>query len=101
LALSHAITGTPQVRSIRFLHAENVAALGRYYVEIMRPDERITTVFVLGDLAALPDDLLLKPLRLEGMGVKVQRPRLHPATPQLLEDCQTIKTEILSEAAKL
>ena len=101
LAVSHAITGSPQVRSIRFLHAANIAALGRYYVEIMRPDERITNVFVLGDLAALPDDLLLKPLRLEGMGVKVQRPSLHPAPPQLLEDCQTLKAEILSEAAKL
>ena len=101
LAVSHAITGSPQVRSIRFLHAENVAALERYYTQIMRPDERINTFFVLGDLAGLPDEVLLKPLRLGGLGVKVQRPTLRPGPLQLLENCQQLKTEILSEAAKL
>lgn len=76
MSVAHAVTGSPALRSIRFVSVESPAALLSYYEAALGAGERISHVVVLGQLAAMTDDALFQPLHLNETGAVIVRPAL-------------------------
>lgn len=76
MSLAHSMTGSPVVRSIRFVSVDSINALQRYYEAALGIGERVSHVIALGQLAPLPDSALLEPLHLTETGTVVVRPTL-------------------------
>lgn len=76
LGMAHATAGMPRVRSLRFVAAQNLAALKEYYNEGIQVGERITHLILLGSIARSSDAELMALLHLEGRGVTPMRPAM-------------------------
>jgi len=74
MSAAHALTGTPVIRSLRLVSVESLAGLQRYYELALRPDERVSHVVTLGQLATLSDAAILETLRLNQTGTVVEKP---------------------------
>jgi hypothetical protein len=98
MSTAHAMTGEPQNRSIRFVSAENVSALRRYYMEAVALDERISHLLLLGKLAQSTDEAVLEALHLTQMGTVVERPATAAAT---VENAQALRARLLELAGRL
>lgn len=98
LGVAHALTGGSSNKTIRFVSLENSAALTTYYSEAIGNNDRITHIFLLGNLVSASDDAVLKTLHLEGRGTVLKR---HEITTNLLGSAQALKNEIVQLAERL
>ncbi|MBL9115814.1 MAG: hypothetical protein JNJ83_12470 [Verrucomicrobiaceae bacterium] len=96
LSTAHAMTGEPQTRSIRFVIVENLAAVRRYYTDVIQMNDRITHILVLGALAAETDDRLVESLHLQQTGTVIERPN----ATATVESAQSIRTRLKELAGR-
>jgi len=76
LGAAHSMTGTPRLRTVRFVALQNLGALKAYQQQAVSQYDRITHILLLGDFAAAPDAEVSTPLYLQGRGTVILRPDL-------------------------
>ncbi len=102
LNVAHSLTGLAKVRSIRFVAAQNVAAIGPYYEQGVDAQERISHVLLLGPAAAASDGEINTALHLEGRGVVLLRPDIAPGEGgSLLKAATALQQQVLELAERL
>jgi hypothetical protein len=76
MAAAHSMTGTPALRSIRFVSIDSLEGLKRYYERGIGPGERISHIVALGQVAAWTDEDILTALHLTQTGTVIEKPSL-------------------------